>query len=534
MQVVNKSSYISTIYSAIVINSDTSQDPENKNRVQIYIPSVNFDYADHWEEYMNMKDKKSSEYSNAFPWAITLKENLNNGDNVYGSYIDGDGHQYIILGLDVNNQPINTAGVGGSVDTRNYTDLALSIILHNEIGVSITDWENKSISSSKYSTITLHDGGEKDKNTGQWIKQGCWAIGLIQWNGVRAYDTLYAIAEDDNNWETYFMNNTDLKTSLKASLSSRNTIGQRSKFSKEKGYNPEKGGATYNAIKSMLSTDISKSVQNNIAYNDIFSIINMLMDEGCTNPAILIYMADFYNQYGAGHSTTTSKCVEACSKSGNMIEQLDWLITNQLKPNFNFDKYSSRRKTTYDYIVELYNNGKFNTTSLTDTDGGNNGPMIAGTGEYCMPFVGSYIITAQWGKAGYSGGYTGYSNGTGHSGIDFGCPSGTTLLACTNGIVEKTANLTNSYGTHIKIRADDGNLIIYAHMSSYIVNKDDRVIKGQIIGYSGNTGHSTGEHLHFEIRPKSNGDFSENMYGSTNPAPYLGIKGHTHDRVSGA
>ena len=52
MQVTNKESFISTIYPAIVVNTDTSLDPDDKGRVQIYIPSVHYKYADVYEKYM--------------------------------------------------------------------------------------------------------------------------------------------------------------------------------------------------------------------------------------------------------------------------------------------------------------------------------------------------------------------------------------------------------------------------------------------------------------------------------------------------
>ena len=536
MQVINKSSYISTIYSAVVVNTNKDLDPDDLGRVQIYIPSVNYNYADSYIEYMTSENKTSnSELFEAFPWAVTLIDDLNNGDEIYGSYIDGDSTQYIILGVSKSKKTINTAGALNNnimINGSSVTDLAMSVILHNEIGVAISDWGNDTIPDSKYSSITLHDGGTYNNSTGQWVKQGCWSIGLIQWNGVRAYDLCFNIAKNTTNWENIFTANVQLKDDLKISLMNDNTSNQRSKYGN--GFNPEKGGSTYNSIKALINSDSGKKTQKQIAYNDTNSTINMLYEQGCNNPAILIYMADFYNQYGSGYSQTTKKCVEACSKSGDLITQLDWLIENQLKPNFSsFNTYSNRRNTTYNYIKDLYNNGAFNNTLTTEGVNSNN-IYISGTGQYCIPFVGSYSITAQWGKAGYSGGYTGYSSGAGHSGIDFGCPTGTKLLACTNGVIEKTAQLTNSYGTHVYLRAEDGNLIIYAHMSNFVVQTGDRVTKGQLIGHSGNTGHSSGDHLHFEIRPTANGDFSESMWGSTNPAPYLGISGHTNDMVYGA
>ena len=358
MQVIDKSSYITTIYKAIIVNKDINLDPDNKGRVQIYIPSINYEYADYYQEYMADTNKKDSQYYSAFPWATSLIENLNDGDDVYGSYIEGDSSQYIILGLEGGKSKKGN-GIGADINTGTLVDLAMGIILHNEIGVEISAWANGTISDEYYSTIVLHDGGNRNSSTGQWISQGCWAIGLIQWNGVRAYDTMYHIAENYSDWEKHFSSESSLKSALKYSLSIKSTANRRNMFSLDSGYNPEKGGSTYNAIKEILSSSKGKEVQNELAKSDTTDTINMLVEEGCTNPAILIYMADFYNQYGTNYPDTTRKSVEACIQSGDMIQQLDWLITNQLKPNFSsFTTYSSRRSTTYLYIKELYNAGE--------------------------------------------------------------------------------------------------------------------------------------------------------------------------------
>ena len=63
----------------------------------------------------------------------------------------------------------------------------------------------------------------------------------------------------------------------------------------------------------------------------------------------------------------------------------------------------------------------------------------------------------------------------------------------------------NSYGNYVKIKHDNGYYTLYAHMklNSVTVNVGDRVSQGQVIGYMGATGHSTGAHLHFEVRNTS-------------------------------
>lgn len=90
-----------------------------------------------------------------------------------------------------------------------------------------------------------------------------------------------------------------------------------------------------------------------------------------------------------------------------------------------------------------------------------------------------------------------------HSGIDFGIPQGTPLRAADAGYIAKVAIGTKWYGSYIMIIHGGNITTLYGHMSSVVVTQDQYVKRGDIIGYSGNTGYSSGPHLHFEVR--SNG-----------------------------
>ena len=85
-----------------------------------------------------------------------------------------------------------------------------------------------------------------------------------------------------------------------------------------------------------------------------------------------------------------------------------------------------------------------------------------------------------------------------HTGCDFAVPVGTDILAVADGKIEN-ANWGKSYGTQL-VQKVDGGWVIYAHLSKTLVKAGDSVKKGQHIGESGNTGNSSGPHLHFEMR----------------------------------
>lgn len=89
-----------------------------------------------------------------------------------------------------------------------------------------------------------------------------------------------------------------------------------------------------------------------------------------------------------------------------------------------------------------------------------------------------------------------------HSGTDIGMPSGTPILAAADGTVT-IANSTDSwgggYGYYVKIKHNETFDTLYAHCSKICVINGQQVKKGQVIGYVGSTGRSTGNHLHFEV-----------------------------------
>ena len=88
-----------------------------------------------------------------------------------------------------------------------------------------------------------------------------------------------------------------------------------------------------------------------------------------------------------------------------------------------------------------------------------------------------------------------------HTGVDWAAPTGTPIYAAGNGVIEKEG-WESGYGKFILIRHHNGYETAYGHMSAYAkgTHEGEHVRQGQVIGFVGSTGLSTGSHLHFEIR----------------------------------
>ena len=87
-----------------------------------------------------------------------------------------------------------------------------------------------------------------------------------------------------------------------------------------------------------------------------------------------------------------------------------------------------------------------------------------------------------------------------HYGMDYSAKVGTEIYATGDGVVSKVKRSKRGYGNYVKINHGFGYETLYAHMSKYIVKKGQKVKRGEVIGYVGNTGISTAPHLHYEVR----------------------------------
>lgn len=120
---------------------------------------------------------------------------------------------------------------------------------------------------------------------------------------------------------------------------------------------------------------------------------------------------------------------------------------------------------------------------------------IVSESGYMWPLSGRYTLSSLYGGRIHP--ITGRPNN--HGGIDIPAPRGTNILAAKSGIVV-TSGYNSSYGNYVVVSHGGGASTLYAHMSSRAVAVGDSVSQGQVVGYVGTTGSSTGNHLHFEIR----------------------------------
>ncbi len=111
--------------------------------------------------------------------------------------------------------------------------------------------------------------------------------------------------------------------------------------------------------------------------------------------------------------------------------------------------------------------------------------------RWVLPLDG-YRLTATYGEYGLWATY--------HTGLDFAAPTGTPLKAIANGVIT-FAGSDGAYGYKTVLTLEDGTELWYCHQTSIAVSEGDVVRGGQVIGYVGSTGNTTGPHLHLEVRP---------------------------------
>lgn len=158
-----------------------------------------------------------------------------------------------------------------------------------------------------------------------------------------------------------------------------------------------------------------------------------------------------------------------------------------------------------------------------------NGVQSVWNGSTWVKASGGYQETGQFaagqgplgfGTKGWDGQWKTYSDGSWHGGADYPTNVGSPVYATRDGSVINVQDLGNSsYGKYVKL--SDGRYdYYYAHLSLQMVKPGQKIKEGTLIGYSGNTGNSTGPHLHYEVRP-ANAGYKEAL----NPANFMAMGG---------
>lgn len=128
-----------------------------------------------------------------------------------------------------------------------------------------------------------------------------------------------------------------------------------------------------------------------------------------------------------------------------------------------------------------------------------------GENKACVPILGGAVINCDGKKP--PQGYRSVYGENGHMGIDLAGGIGTPVYACREGVVQSID--TNYYsGFDVRIFTKDGEFLhIYEHLDKWNVNVGQDVVTGELIGWIGTTGYSSGPHLHFECRDKNGVSF---------------------------
>lgn len=216
-----------------------------------------------------------------------------------------------------------------------------------------------------------------------------------------------------------------------------------------------------------------------------------------------------------------SSKAEKDSKVANLSEQekeLQAEIDELQAANAEMSRKIKEAEKQYQAQLEALKNQANNNSGNNSNSSGNSGSSGGGSyssggSGYLQRPVATGSITAGW--------Y--YPSGRFHGAVDYGVPVGTPVYAAAAGVVMSTANLSGSYGTYVVIRHANGLQSYYAHgtYGSICVSPGQTVSKGQQIMKSGNTGNSSGPHLHFEVRVSPYSWSSSGGDSRVNPLSYL-------------
>ena len=201
----------------------------------------------------------------------------------------------------------------------------------------------------------------------------------------------------------------------------------------------------------------------------------------------------------------------------------DILLTQTANKESNYQALLAERKKTREEFEQLLQDFESQLQYILDP----NSIPQQGTAVFSWPFNTSKfnpfaILTQEFGGTAFAKNNPQVYGRPFHNGTDFGLPSGTPLYSTASGTVRGTGNTDVgsclSYGKWVLVDHENGLTTLYAHLSSVTTQSGQNISTSDIIGYSGNTGYSTGPHLHLTVFARDAVQIkrSDVIFGKTN------------------
>ncbi|OGI31127.1 MAG: hypothetical protein A2343_01605, partial [Candidatus Moranbacteria bacterium RIFOXYB12_FULL_35_8] len=289
---------------------------------------------------------------------------------------------------------------------------------------------------------------------------------------------------------------------------------------------------------------LSGLIQSYYDYDQQGILEIVLLDKALTNP---FEQVDYISQSGIKVSDILNEIKNNQKELVDNQKELQgsYEQSEKLKKELENDKYelqlnenqkqkilieTQAEKEKYEKLLSEIENEIYSLESAKSVD---YSKLPAAKGGYFNYPVSSVRITQSYGMTSFA--KAGAYGGKPHNGIDFGISTGNNIFAVRGGTVIGVGNNDidghrYAYGKWIAIDHKDGLVTLYGHLSSQLVSKGAKVKTGDKIGKSGNTGYSTGPHLHFSVFDKKSFEVVESTKksglmlptgASINPMRYL-------------
>jgi peptidoglycan DL-endopeptidase CwlO len=202
--------------------------------------------------------------------------------------------------------------------------------------------------------------------------------------------------------------------------------------------------------------------------------------------AVVVRQRELRDQIAAARDAIAAREAELESTRADIEAERGDLVSARGARKSALDGLSEREEVLEGDVSEL----QAEIQSQLGTLSGVTGPVPSGSGTFAWPVAGT--VTSGFG----------YRWGRQHEGVDIAAAEGTPIWAAGDGtvVVQQGEYESGGYGNYTCVEHSAGLATCYAHQSSFAVSLGEQVSQGEVIGYVGNTGHSFGAHLHFEVR----------------------------------